>query len=145
MTHHQDTAADLVLFNGRVTTLSAPHPEVSAVAVREGKFLVAGSDGDVLALRRPATRVIDLGGRRVIPGLNDTHLRKGWVVMFSHGWPLNSDTGVGSSTPLATSFLIRTVMAQADFGPSFSMRSCEPIQSSASGKEVAWPKTDRSW
>src|SRR5262249_57040003 len=74
MTHHQDTAADLILFNGRVTTLSTPHPEVSAVAVRESKFLVVGSDGEVLALRRPATRVIDLGGRRVIPGLNDTHL-----------------------------------------------------------------------
>jgi predicted amidohydrolase YtcJ len=74
MTHHQDTAADLILFNGRITTLSTPHPEVGAVAVGEGKFLVAGSDGEVLALRRPATRVIDLGGRRVIPGLNDSHL-----------------------------------------------------------------------
>src|SRR5215813_4400090 len=74
MTHRQDTAADLILFNGRVTTLSTPHPEVSAVAVREGKFLVVGSDGEVLALRQPPTRVIDLGGRRVIPGLNDTHL-----------------------------------------------------------------------
>ena len=74
MTHHQNTAADLILFNGRVTTLSTPHPEASAVAVREGKFLVVGGDGEVLALRQPATRVIDLGGRRVIPGLNDTHL-----------------------------------------------------------------------
>ena len=50
MTHHQDTAADLILFNGRVTTLSTPHPEASAVAVREGKFLVVGGDGEVLAL-----------------------------------------------------------------------------------------------
>jgi predicted amidohydrolase YtcJ len=74
MTDHQDAAADLILFNGRVTTLSTPHPEVSAVAVREGKFLVVASDGEALALRRPATRVIDLGGRRVIPGLNDSHL-----------------------------------------------------------------------
>jgi predicted amidohydrolase YtcJ len=64
----------LSLFNGFVTTLSTPHPEVSAVAVGEGQFLVVGSDGEVLALRRPATRVIDLGGRRVIPGLNDSHL-----------------------------------------------------------------------
>jgi predicted amidohydrolase YtcJ len=74
MTHRQDTAADLILFNGRVTTLSTPHPEVSTVAVGEGKFLVVGSDGEVLTLRRPATRVIDLGGRRAIPGLNDSHL-----------------------------------------------------------------------
>src|SRR5262249_7142573 len=73
MTHHPDTAADLILFNGRVTTLSTPQPEVSAVAVREGKFLAVGG-GEVLGLRGPATRVIDLGGRRVIPGLNDTHL-----------------------------------------------------------------------
>src|SRR5262245_59555342 len=74
MTHHQNTTADLILFNGRVTTLSTPCHEVSAVAVREGKFLLVGSDGEVLALRGPATRVIDLGGRRVIPGLNDSHL-----------------------------------------------------------------------
>jgi hypothetical protein len=64
----------LILFGRRITTLGTPHPEVSAVAVREGKFLAIGSDGEVLALRGPATRVIDLGGRRVIPGLNDTHL-----------------------------------------------------------------------
>ena len=64
----------MILFNGCVTTLSTPHPEVSAVAVGEGQFLAVGSDGEVPALRRPATRVIDLGGRRMIPGLNDSHL-----------------------------------------------------------------------
>src|SRR5213076_1215376 len=45
-----------------------------AVAVREGKFLAVGSDEDVLKLRGSSTRVIDLGGRCVIPGLNDSHL-----------------------------------------------------------------------
>src|SRR5262249_2450757 len=74
MAHSQNTGADLILFNGRVTTLGTPHPEVSALAVREGKFLAVGSDGEVLALRGPNTRVIDLGGRRAVPGLNDSHL-----------------------------------------------------------------------
>src|SRR5262249_32941369 len=74
MAHSQNTGADLILFNGRVTTLGTPHPEVSALAVREGKFLAVGSDGEVLALRGPDTKVIDLGGRRAVPGLNDSHL-----------------------------------------------------------------------
>src|SRR5262245_10694946 len=74
MAHDQDTTADLILFNGRVTTLDTPHPEVSALAVWEGKVLAVGGDGELLALRGPDTKVIDLGGRRVIPGLNDTHL-----------------------------------------------------------------------
>jgi predicted amidohydrolase YtcJ len=74
MTHSQDTVADLILFNGRVTTLDALHPEMSAVAVRDGKFAATGSDAEVLRTRGPHTRVIDLGGRRVVPGLNDSHL-----------------------------------------------------------------------
>jgi hypothetical protein len=62
MTHRQDTAADLILFNGRVTTLSTLHPEVSAVAVREGKFLVVGGHAvrSALSRRGPTAQVAHL-------------------------------------------------------------------------------------
>jgi predicted amidohydrolase YtcJ len=66
--------ADLILHNGKIATVNAKQPEAQAVAVREGRFLAVGSDGDILKLRGSATRVIDVGGRRVIPGLNDSHL-----------------------------------------------------------------------
>ena len=66
--------AQLILHNGKITTVNAKQPEAQAVAVGEGRFLAVGSDRDVLSSRGPATQVIDLDGRRVIPGLNDSHL-----------------------------------------------------------------------
>ncbi|WP_420006567.1 amidohydrolase [Arenibacterium sp. LLYu02] len=63
----------LILRSGRITTLDADRPEVSALLLKEGKVAAIGSDAEVMALADDATRVIDLGGRRVIPGLNDSH------------------------------------------------------------------------
>lgn len=64
---------DLILHNGRMTTGDASQPEVSAILIREGRIAALGADREVLALRTPGTRVIDLLGRRAIPGLNDSH------------------------------------------------------------------------
>src|SRR5437879_83554 len=62
---------DLILHNGRITTLDAKHPEATSLAIKDGR--VVGVDEPEFR-RRPNTRVIDLNGRRVIPGLNDSHL-----------------------------------------------------------------------
>jgi predicted amidohydrolase YtcJ len=67
-------APDLILTGGRVTTLDPARPEAAAVAVAGGRFAAVGSDAEIMALRGPATRVIDLGGRRAIPGLIDSHI-----------------------------------------------------------------------
>lgn len=67
------TAADVVLHHGRITTLDRSKPVASAVAVKDGKFLAVGSDQEALMLAGPATRVIDLRGRSVLPGLFDNH------------------------------------------------------------------------
>jgi predicted amidohydrolase YtcJ len=74
MTHDQDTTAELILFNGRVATLDPARPEATAVAAAGGRFLAVGDDAAVLRHRGPKTTVIDLGGRRAVPGLNDSHL-----------------------------------------------------------------------
>ena len=66
--------AELILVNGRITTLSKNNPEVSAVAVKDGRFLAVGSEAEVMAFREAGTRVVDLRGHRVIPGLNDSHI-----------------------------------------------------------------------
>src|SRR5436309_13530357 len=68
------TAADLILHNGRVTTLDRSNPAATAVAIRDGKFVRVGGDADVMSLAGSATRVINLKGRRVLPGLIDNHL-----------------------------------------------------------------------
>ncbi|MGF1552951.1 MAG: amidohydrolase [Paracoccaceae bacterium] len=69
----QGEAADLILLNGRVTTMDPARPEARAFAVRGGAFVAVGSEAEVAALRGPFTRVIDAGGKRVIPGLIDSH------------------------------------------------------------------------
>ncbi|MBS7540918.1 amidohydrolase [Ancylobacter lacus] len=66
--------ADLILFNGRVTTLDRANPAAAAVAIRDGRILLAGTDAEAMALAGPATRTVDVGGRRVIPGLIDSHM-----------------------------------------------------------------------
>ncbi|MBL8901322.1 MAG: amidohydrolase [Planctomycetes bacterium] len=69
-----DQPPELLLHGGRITTLDAQDREVTAVAIRGGRFVAAGSDAEILPLAERATRRIDLRGQRVIPGLNDSHL-----------------------------------------------------------------------
>ncbi|MBI1200923.1 MAG: amidohydrolase family protein [Rhodopseudomonas sp.] len=66
--------ADLILKSGRFTTLDRANPSATAVAISGGVFTAVGSDSDAMALAGPATRIIDLKGRRVLPGLIDNHL-----------------------------------------------------------------------
>ena len=65
---------ETILFNGKITTLYPQKPEASAIAFKDGKVLALGSDQEIKALVNDTTRQIDLKGRRVIPGLNDSHI-----------------------------------------------------------------------
>ncbi|MEM6907008.1 MAG: amidohydrolase family protein, partial [Pseudomonadota bacterium] len=69
----QTGSADLVLLNGRITTMDPARPEASALAVRDGVFVAVGGDDAVRPLIGPFTQVVDARGQRVIPGLNDSH------------------------------------------------------------------------
>ncbi|WP_457585264.1 amidohydrolase [Ensifer canadensis] len=64
---------DLILHNGLVTTLDRANPSATAVAIKDGKFLAVGQDQEIMALAGPGTRIIDLKGKRVLPGLIDNH------------------------------------------------------------------------
>lgn len=66
--------ADLILFNGQFHTVDREKPRASAVAISQGRFVAVGTDAEAMALRGSGTQVIDLKGRTVIPGLNDSHL-----------------------------------------------------------------------
>ena len=68
------SAPDLILHHGHITTLDRANPTASAVAIRDGRFIAVGRDHEVLPLAGPASRVIDLQGRSVLPGLIDNHL-----------------------------------------------------------------------
>jgi hypothetical protein len=67
-------SADLILRNGRFTTLDRGNPIASAVAISDGIFTAVGHDDAVMTVAGPDTRVVDLKGRRVLPGLIDNHL-----------------------------------------------------------------------
>jgi predicted amidohydrolase YtcJ len=64
--------ADTILLNGKVVVYGASPAQ--ALAVRDGKIVAIGASADIRALAGSATRVIDLGGRTVIPGLIDSHI-----------------------------------------------------------------------
>src|ERR1700758_5293940 len=67
-------APDIILHRGLFTTLDRSNPTASAVAIKDGVFTAVGSDSNVMKLAGPSTKVIDLKGRRVLPGLIDNHL-----------------------------------------------------------------------
>jgi len=64
---------DMILRNGRVTTLDRSNPQAEAIAIRGGLIEAVGDASEIMALASAETDIIDLGGRRVIPGLNDSH------------------------------------------------------------------------
>ena len=65
-------AKDLLIVNAKVTTLDRQNPSADAVAVRDGRFLAVGTEAEVRA-SSPDADVIDAKGRRLIPGLIDSH------------------------------------------------------------------------
>lgn len=68
-----DRSADLVVRNGRIYTMDRKRPWASAIAVKGGRIVAVGEDGDVAALTGPATRVVDLEGAMAMPGIVDVH------------------------------------------------------------------------
>jgi predicted amidohydrolase YtcJ len=67
-------APDLILHHGLFQTLDRSNPTANAVAIADGRFAAVGREQDVLPLAGTTTEIIDLKGRRVLPGLIDNHL-----------------------------------------------------------------------
>src|SRR5712664_1721860 len=68
------SSPDLILRSGRFTTLDRSNPTATAVAIADGRFAAVGRDHEVMPLAGPSTRIVDLKGRRALPGLIDNHL-----------------------------------------------------------------------
>jgi predicted amidohydrolase YtcJ len=66
--------ADTVLVNGKILTVDSRFSTEEAIAIRDGRVAAVGKTADVRRLAGPSTRIIDLKGRTVIPGLIDSHL-----------------------------------------------------------------------
>lgn len=75
-------AADLILHNGVIWTVDSKNSLAQAVAIRDGKFIVVGSNEAALKLRGPNTQMIDLQGKFVTPGFNDNHVHFASAAQF---------------------------------------------------------------
>ena len=73
-------APDLVLHNAKIVTVDRQFSIAQAVAIKDGRFVAVGSNDEILALAGSRTHRMDLEGRTVLPGLNDSHLHLTWPV-----------------------------------------------------------------
>ena len=69
----QPTAADIVFKNGNVYTVDTKQPRAQAIAVSKDRIVFVGSNADAQKFVGPKTRVVDLRGNTVVPGLADAH------------------------------------------------------------------------
>lgn len=72
------TAPDLVLTNGKVFTADDAQPWAEAIAIRGERIVRVGNTAEIRALAGPSTKIIDLAGRLVVPGINDAHVHAPW-------------------------------------------------------------------
>ena len=80
---------DLIVVNGNIVTMDAGMNRYQAMAVRQGRIVVLGSNAEIRALRGPKTEVLDVNGRMVLPGLIDSHTHPHlWAIphWFSSDW-----------------------------------------------------------
>jgi len=70
----KNEAADTVYINGKIYTVNVAQPWAEAVAIKDGVFLMIGSNADVEAVISGSTEVVDLGGAFAMPGIGDSHI-----------------------------------------------------------------------
>lgn len=71
---HAQRAADLILVHGRIWTETNQQREAEAVAIQGNRIAAVGTSTEILKYAGPGTQVVELHGRRVVPGFNDAHV-----------------------------------------------------------------------
>src|SRR5690349_17839266 len=67
-------AADLIIHNAKIVTVDGRFSIARAAAIKNGRFIAVGTDAEVMRTAGPATQRVDMKGRTVLPGFNDTHV-----------------------------------------------------------------------
>lgn len=80
--------ADLILHHGKIVTVDRDFSVREAMAVKDGRILSVGSEADVLKSRGEKTKVVDLKGKTVLPGLADSHVHPADAAMIEFDHPV---------------------------------------------------------
>jgi predicted amidohydrolase YtcJ len=80
----QSRRAEILFRNGSVITMDPAKPAAQAVAVADGKIMAVGSESELEGLRTPQTKVVDLAGGTLLPGLMDPHMHT--IFVLFEGW-----------------------------------------------------------
>lgn len=110
-------AADVVFLNGKVVTVDPAQPRATAVAVLGDRIVAVGDDATIRAEAGPGTRVVDLAGRTLLPGLNDNHCHP-----MYYGFNLSMVDASPSATPTLEVLLERFREAAAKAAPGTWLR-----------------------
>lgn len=84
---------DLVIVNGKIVTMDKRQPIAQAVAVKDGRISSVGTVEEILALKDADTKIIDLEGKLMVPGFNDSHMH-----LLSYGTSLMKANLIGTSS-----------------------------------------------
>jgi predicted amidohydrolase YtcJ len=113
----------LILHGGKIFTSSSVRPWAEAIAIRGDRVVAVGPNDEILPLGRPDTRLIDLAGMTVIPGINDAHVH----VWFTYVWPIAAGRSAGTVGMQEPSLeeVLASIASQAQSVPEGSWISAE--------------------
>jgi predicted amidohydrolase YtcJ len=110
--------ADTVYTNGRIYTVNEVQPWAEAVAIKDGKFLVVGSNADIEAVTGEGTEVVDLEGLMALPGMIDAHAH---VLAGAEGF-----AGLRIRNPADADAILAEIRAYAEANPDLPAIRGEP-------------------
>ena len=79
---------DLIVHHGKIATVDDKFSLVEALAIRGDRILATGKDDDIVKLAGPKTKLVDLQGRTVIPGLCDSHVHASGAALYEYDHPI---------------------------------------------------------
>ena len=103
---------ELIIVNGNICTMDVFTPRVAALAVVDGRIARLGSTDEIACLVGNATRVIDAGGRLVLPGFQDTHIH-----LQDSGFDRNQSATLDTASTIAELQQALADFAKAHKGP----------------------------
>lgn len=137
--------ADAIYYNGKIITVWDAHPVVQAFAIRGNRFVLVGSNAEVLKLAGPKTRKVDLRGRCVVPGLIESHVHPIGAALSERDGPIPVMNSIAEVQQFMRKEAARLPAGQLVFAPKvYPSRLKEGRYPTRQELDEAAPRTRRS-